>query len=375
MNDRFVAYVHGDDLRVNNLEGDGPTRSIFAVEGGRNFATATNTLVTYDETHGFRRFVFDGDRFALATQFSLPERQCPWPSHLALSPSGKYVAFEVPPLPEENAPRVMLLDAENGRTLASHPYRISARASFTCLDDAEVLFVSAPSYMGVLFIDCASGRTLHSFEPTTSWDFCHTDYELSPDGSRLLAFGCVWAAPYEARLYDATPWTRNGLPLNDGFPLPIVVRQYEDLEVETVFVSRFTKTADGLLDVNGSVSLRELRCLNAAGLEELREGLSETNVRILDAAWALKGDTAFLQRRVDPVSGEVKGFSLAPARSTNELHVHALSEHQALLVGETIEWFDGHEVHEVGTLVGPRGYFCSAVTSDGSTIVVREIED
>lgn len=375
MDNRFVIYVHGRDSCVLDLESDEVRRPMFTVEAAYNFATAANTLVTYDDAHGFRRFVFDGDRFVLAAQFSLPERSNQWPDHLVLSPSGKYLAFEVPPLPEENAPRVMLLDAADGRTLAAHPYAISARVSFTLLDDAEALFLSAPSYMGVLLIDCASGRTLHSFEPTTSWDFCHTDYELSADGTRLLAFGCIWAAPYEARLYDATPWTRNGSPVKEGFPLPLLYRQYEDLEYETVFAPRFTKTTDGLLDVNGSVSLRELQPLDAAAKTELREGLSDMNAAILDAALALEGKSAFLHRRVDPGSGHVQTFSIVPAQSINELHVHSLPEHQALLVGKTVEWFDGHSLHEVGTLAVSKDYFCSAVTSDGATIVVREVED
>lgn len=374
MNDRFAAYVHGNDLRVNDLEGDEPTRPMFVVERGYNFATATNTLVIYDEEHGFRRFVFEGDRFVLAAQFVLSERPHPWPSDPVLSPSGKYLAVEVPALPGETSSRVMLLDAVNGHVLSSHPCTLSARASFAYLDGAEVLFLSAPCYMSVLFIDCASGRTLHTFESTTSWDFCHTDYELSADGTRLLAFGCIWAAPYEARLYDATPWTRNGLVANEGFPLPLRYRQNEDLEYETVFTPRFTKTTDGLLDVNGSVSLRELRCLDAAGLEELREGLSELNTAILHAALALEGDTALLQRRVDPVSGQVVATSIKAAQSTSESHVHALPEHQVLIVGKTIEWFDGHDLHDVGTLVDSQQYFCSAVTSDGGTIVVRELE-
>lgn len=375
MNDRFVVYVDGQDLQVIDLaDGAESPRPIFTVNGGYNFAAAANTLLTYDEAHGFRRFVVEENRFVLAARFLLPERPHPWPTSLVLSPSGRYLSLQVPTLPGETAPRVLLLDALDGRIVATHPYTLSPRASFAWLDGAEKLFLSAPNYMGVLFIDCASGRVLHSFAPTNSWDFCHTDYALSPDGSRLMVFGCIWAAPYEARLYDATPWTRNGTAMEKDFPLPLVYRQYEDLEYETVFTPFFTKTTDGYIDVNGSVSLYELHTLDPAARQELQEGLSEMNLAILDAAFGLEGKSAFLQRRVDPVVGQVRAFSLVAAKSTNELHVHPLFEHQALLVGETLEYFDGQTLHEVGRLDVRNNYFCSAVTADGKTIVVREVE-
>ncbi len=375
MNDRFAACVYGNDLHVVDLHADKPTVPIWVVQNGKNFVATNNTLVTYDDEHHFRRFIFDGHQFVQETQFALTERPHPWPGALTLSPSGRFLVIEVPPLPGEKTSRVVLLDARDGRVLATYPCILSARASFVRLDGAEKLFLSAPDYMSVTLVDPESGSVLHSFHATNSWDFCHTDYELSDDGSRLLAFGCVWAAPYEARLYDATPWTRGNSPSSEGFPLPLMYRQYEDLECETVFVPHFTKNADGLLDVMGSVSLRELRQLDAEALQELREGLSEMNGSILDEALRMEGNVALLQRRVDPVSGQVRSYKLAPAHTLRETHVYALPEHQVLILDDTMQWFDGQTMHDVGSFAVPKSYYCSAVTSDGGIIVVRELID
>lgn len=375
MRDRFVVYLYGNDLHVLDLRNDKPIEPVFVVEDGQNFTSNDDILVIYDEVHHFRRFEIAGDRFVQTAQFALPEQPHPWPTSMTLSPSGRFLVIEVPGLPEEKSLRVVLMDASSGRVLATYPYLISARASFVRLGDKERLFLSAADYMSIMFIDPESGKILHSFESQNSWDFCHTDYELSADGSRLLVFGCVWAAPYEARLYDATPWTRNGSPSKEEFPLPMVYRQYEDLEYEIVYVPHFTKNAQGWIDVNGSVSLHELRKLNPEQLHELRDGLSGTNLAILDAALGLEGKSALLQRRVDPVSGQVREFSLVPVQAMQEMHVHALPNHQVLIVEAAIQWFDGEKLHEVGTLESPKSYYCSAVTSDGSVVVVRELAD
>ena len=375
MQDRFVAYVHGNDAHVLDLRDDKPGTPILSVNNGCNYVATQSTLVTYDDEHHFRRFDVDGDRFVPTAQFALPEQPHPWPTSLTLSPSGRFLAVEVAALPGESSLRVLLLDAVDGRVLGTYPYCLSARASFVRLGDSEKLFLSAPDYMSVMFIDPESGTILHSFESTKSWDFCHTDYELSADGSRLLVFGCIWAAPYEARLYDATPWTQNR-PLSQGeFPLPTVYRQYEDLEYETVYIPRFTKNVEGLLDVNGSVSLHGLRKLDTEALKELRDGLSGMNAAILDAALGLEGNVALLQRRVDPASGNVVDFKLVPVRAMREMHTHPLPDHRVLIVDETIQWFDGEKLHDVGTIEQCKSYYCSAVTSDGSVIVVRELVD
>ncbi|MDI1480267.1 hypothetical protein [Polyangium sp. y55x31] len=373
VDDRFVANVHGPDLHVLDLErGDG-AEPLLVLEDTGNHAFASNTLVTYDEARGFRRFVREGERFVEASRFVFPERPAPWPTHLVLSPSGRFLCFELMPAPGVKGCRVVLMDATRGEVLAVHERHLSARASFSWLDGAEVLFLSATSYMDVRLLDAASGRTLQSYEATESWDFCHTNYELSADGERLLAFGCVWAAPYEVRLYDARPWTRGTEAKSEGFPLPRLYRQNEDLQYETVFRARFVPTRDGLFDVLSFVDLQALQELEPDDVRDLEEGLSETNLTILAAARGIRAETALLQRRVDPRTGKVVSFRLVPSWETDEPHVHILPDHRAIVIRNGIQWFDGEEMHDVASFEAPRGWFESAVTQDGKTVVVREL--
>jgi hypothetical protein len=373
VDDRFVAYVHGRDLHLLDLtRGDGAP-PILVVENGGNHAFVSDTLVTYDESHGFRRFVREGESFVEALRFFLPEQPAPWPTHLVLSPTGRFLCVELPPASGERHARVALFDALRGTMLACHPEHNSARASFTRLDGAEVLFLSAPSYMGVLLIDAESGRTLQSFEPSSGWDFCHTDYELSEDGQRLLVFGCIWAAPYEVRLYDATPWTRSAAPMQDGFPLRLLYRQNEDLGHETILPSRFFPSNNRTIDVLSLVSVRDLQGMLPEDARDLEEGLSPMNLEILAAARGLDASHALLVRRVDTESGNLVSFHLAPTASTHEGHVHMLPEHRAILVNDRIQSFDGETVQNVADFDKPAGWYQTAVTRNGDTLVVREV--
>jgi len=371
--DRFVAYIHTGDLHVLDLARADDAPPILVLEDTGNHAFASDTLVTYDAGHGFRRFVREDERFVEASRFTLREEPAPWPTHLALSPSGRFLCVELPPAPGVKGCRVALLDVTTGEVLAMHERHLSARASFSVLDGAEVLFLSATSYMDVRLLDAESGRTLQSFEATESWDFCHTNYELSADGERLLAFGCIWAAPYELRLYDARPWTRGTAATNEGFPLPLLYRQNEDLEYETVLPSRFVPTTDGTLDVLSLVDIRGLQNLGPEDARDLEEGLAGTNLAILEAIRSVNADRALLQRRVDPKKGDVVAFRLAPARKVGETHVHMLRDHQVILIGDGIQWFDGEGMRDLGPFEEPNGWYESAVTQDGSTIVVREL--
>jgi len=375
VDDRFVAFVYGGDLHVLDLHRGHEAPPVLVVEGGRNFVFVSDALLTFDATNGFRRFVREGDRFVEAHRFSLAGESEVWPTHLELSPSGRFLCFEVPAALGEKFERVILMDARTGAVLASHARHLSARASFSRIDGAEVLFLSAPSYMGVLLLDAATGGTLRSFEPTQSWDFCHTDYELSPDGERLLAFGCVWAAPYEVRLYDARPWTRGAAPAKDGFPLPLLYRQNEDLWYETVLPARFEQASDGTIDVLSLVSLRELHKISPDDARDLEEDLSPMNLEILEKAKQMRAEAAILQRRVDPRAGEVVSYRLAPIRSTRETQVFTLPEHQVILVNELVQYFDGEAIHDLAPFDGPKAWYGTALTRDGGLLVSRENEE
>jgi len=81
-----------------------------------------------------------------------------------------------------------------------------------------------------------------------------------------------------------------------------------------------------------------------------------------------------LQRRVDPGSGAVVGFRVAPTRQVGEAHVHPLAGHQAVLVGDGVQWFDGDRTWDVAPFDEPRGWFETAVSRDGRLVVCREMD-
>ncbi len=373
VSDRFVAYVNGNALHVLDLEQGDETPPILVVENGMNHVFVGDTLITYDETHQYRRFVRDGNTFVEASRFVLPETPAPWPTHLVLSPSGRFLCVEWPPAPNIKGCRVALIDTCRGEILAVLPRALSARASFGQLNREELLFLSAPSYMDVTVLDAATGKKKFLFDSSTSWDFCHTDYEISSNGERLLTFGCVWAAPYEVRLYDTRPWTRGTRALEEGFSLPLIYSQYEDLQYETILPARFDATNESMLDVYSIVSLGELQSLGAEDAKDLEEGLSAMNLSILEAARGIAAKCGLLQRRVSTQTGEVQSFRISAAQELKELHVHQLPGHQALSLGEFIQWFDGERMHELAPFAKPPSYFESRVSRNGDIVVVREI--
>lgn len=370
--DRWVACVRGRDLHLHDLLRPDAATPALRIELGANHAIVAGALLTFDELHGFRRFVWREEAWTQVARFALAESGV-WPTSLVLSPSGLRICVELPPAAGRRSSRVALLDATDGSVIAMFDQELSARASFAWLHGREVLFLSAPNYMGVLLLDAGSGSVLRSFVPTTGWDFCHTNYDLSPDGERLVVFGCVWAAPYEVRLYDARPWTA-GFPASEGsFPLPLLFVQGEDLGCETVLPTRFMPTRDGLLSV---VSLVTPADLPEPGSEDARDlDAAVTLAGLVEAVRAIAPARAILLRRIDPGSGSVVGWTIAPVPMTREAHVHLLSEHRVILADQSVCIFDGltGTIRELAAFDTGDAWLETAVTSDGSALVVRVV--
>jgi hypothetical protein len=344
--DRWVACIEGYDLALHDLASGGVQR----IEAGGNYAIAGDVLVVFDPALGFRRFVCAQDTWVEECRFPL---RVPgeWATSLVLSPSGASLCVEVPG--ERQAGHVALLDARDGSVRALLPYSLSARATFCRRNGSEILFLSAPVYMDVRVLDATDGRVLGAFDATTSWDFCHTDYDLSPDGTRLVTFGCVWACPYEVRLYGDRAITGD---------LTLVFRQEEELDGELVLATRFRPTADG--------------CLSVVSLVGPREPGPEESGELVEAARALGGRPGLLVRRVDPVAGRVVGWCLAPIPRTCESRVHLLADHRVIVADGDVREVDGvtGEVRELATFDKPSSWYQTAVTSDGRTLVVRSVE-
>jgi hypothetical protein len=288
--------------------------------------------------------------------------------------------------------RAYLLDALTGEVKGTFDLRKTwVRGGFAYLPTGEeVLFISAESYMSVQMVACASGQTLHAFTAQNSWDFCHTDYALTAGATRLLAFGCIWAAPYEARIYDVTPWTTSkdttqpvsATPQPESgseaepataFPLPLLFRQEEVFGADTVLPLEAGETRDSTIT---SVTLVDLAGMPIAGSEGEAEVLSELTQKdraIYDRLSQLpRSGTGVLIRRVDPISGEVVGWSVATTAKTEERHVHVLPDHQVLLVNERIELVNGMtgEVLDEGPFEVPVRWYYTIPTTSGDTLIV-----
>jgi hypothetical protein len=178
-------------------------------------AATRGGLVSLDATGVVARWERSGERWRCAARVALPA--VPQRPKLAASPSGRCAFVD--------GARGLLVDLDAGRTVTELDADYgTARPCFDVLPDGrEVLFVAAPGYMSVRMLEATTGRALASFRQQTSYDFCHVDFRLALDGTRLVTFGCVWAGPYEARIYDATPWTcadGAAAPPPVGFPAP-----------------------------------------------------------------------------------------------------------------------------------------------------------
>jgi hypothetical protein len=360
--DRWVACSDGEDLRLIDLAGE---RGEAAIAGGARHALGADVLVTCTQGR-LRRHLRDGATWREAGEIVVSEL-VPWVRHPVLSPSGRRLACELPPLVSGEPGRAVLLDLERGEVLADHPCHIASRAHFVVDRGRERLMLSATTYMSVLLLDAEDGRTLRSFEPERN-AFCHTHYYLSPDGARLLAFGCWWAAPYETRLYDIAVWFAGA---GEGpLPQPRLTIGEVFSGVDLVLPSRFLPASDGLVDSPALVDAAQLPAPGSEDAESLEDCLEGMEQEVYKAVRAAGPRRLLLVRRIDPVAAEVVGWSLVPVTRVDERHVHTLPGHRFVLVGDVVQrWDCGAAAPVDAQYERPPGTFESVVTSDGETVV------
>lgn len=70
------------------------------------------------------------------------------------------------------------------------------------VDGVIYLVCSEDMYGGQTVIDLTN-RQMASYSPGED-GFIWTEFFLSPDGKSLATIGCIWASPYEIRVYDFT---------------------------------------------------------------------------------------------------------------------------------------------------------------------------
>jgi hypothetical protein len=383
--DRHVAVMYGRELHLYDLLS--PDEPVARIPSVIAHALSSGCLVVADMNRQLTRYeVRAGVPAAWEATASYPCARTngpgsTHPARLLLSESGRYLLVESADLARQQARqaalRVYLLDALTGAVIRDFDLHLSSmRVAFVRLPSVEeALVLSAESYMSVQLVACASGQTLHSYTTQSGWDFCHTNYALTADAARLLVFGCVWACPYEARIYDATPWTRSDAPAQTAieFPLPIVFRQEEVFYDDLILPFAAMQTQDGAVTSVDLVNLAGLPISDSEHEAEVLAQLTPRDRAIYERLSLLpRAGAGLVIRRIDPVSGAVVGWSVAATGTTDERHVHILANHHVMLVNERIQMVDGMtaEVRDEGPMDVSARWYSTLPTSSGDTLVV-----
>lgn len=295
-----------------------------------------------------------------------------FPTRIALSPSGRYLLVHT-----DDAHLIDLADRSLRRTIELCGPAFG-HASFTRGPRGEeLLFIAAKSYMAVQLVDCETGKTMQDFEPRDGWDFCHTNFELSPDGTRLFCFGCTWAAPYSARIYDVGPWFGGTAKQGGRFALPIVFQQSEGEmhQLGDVLPMRATPGADGLVFCVTTVDLGNVPPLGSEDDVEWRadDGANEKCLLTQLQALVSAARFAIVIRRIEALTGALVDWFVHADEPTDEANLHVLSDHQVLLANRRIRLVDAARrvVEDLGRIDLEDGArFDSRVSGDLATMVV-----
>lgn len=357
-----AVLLSGGAVRIFDIRDTEP-RAVLELPGVRAVAGAGSAIITVDGQGLVARWEQRGDRWTRT--IAVQTKDLSYDGGVAASPCGRFAFVD--------GKRGALVDLERERIVLPIDARIgSARPCFDKLPDGrDVLFVAAPGYMSMRMIDAVQGEALAGFSEQTSVDFCHVEFRLALNGSRLVTFGCVWAWPYEVRIYDATPWTAGTPPATTGFPLPLV-RAIEPLASNTLLavdvdVDRGIATSACLEE--RSELVQEADGEFPPALERLRQEEPQLGAR-LDQ---LRGDAplALIARCIDLTDGRTENFSVHAVPQVHELNVHYISGHRIVLVGPKVLVCDVvadrlDVLGDVDVRTGAR----TAVTRDGTLILI-----
>ncbi|MBK7198328.1 MAG: hypothetical protein IPH80_38230 [Myxococcales bacterium] len=359
LDDGFVALL-GDGARVVDVRGE-PAVAL-ELPGVVAAAATRRGLVALDAAGVVARWERGDDRWRCAARVALPPAlEAP---ELTASPSGRSAFVD--------GAHGRLVDLDGGRIVSELEAGYgTARPCFDVLPDGrEALFVAAPGYMSVRMLDAAGGEVLGRFDEQTSTDFCHVDFRLALDGARLVTFGCVWAWPYEVRIYDATPWTRAGAaagPAAPGFPLPLV-RAVEPLASNTLLAAHVDAATGDLTSA----------CLEQRAALTQDAGDALAHLRAEEPALAAQLDAAIgdaplvlIARRLDPRDGRTVSAAVHAVPAIDERRVHYAPGHRVVLAGPRLLVCDASadRLDDLGELrLAPEA--CTAVTADGATLIV-----
>jgi hypothetical protein len=373
----WAVILAGDLLRVVDVRGPGmPTVVELPDIAGAGIASgAAGTLVTLDRGGQVDCWRRREEGLVRAATAALP---APVVGHggravrVAVSPSGRFAVID--------GGRAILLDLEREVVVATIEGALGTiRPCFERLPGGrEVLIAAAPGYMDVRIIDAVGGRLLAVRDAASGFDFCHVEFRLAAGGTRLVTFGCVWGAPYEARIYDSSRWMAASdaeaaspvalkLDLVAGFEpvasntlLPFDVPPAAGDGDRTITIASIERSADLAPDEDGDLPG------NLVALEAAEPALAAR----LRAA-ADRSAQCLVARRVDPVDGSTLRAVAQPIASVGEAGVHHVDGHRIVLLGERIQILDvvTGELDDLGPL-GLEAAARTAVARDCSLAVI-----
>ena len=394
-----LGAIQGADLHVYDLRTSGELLGRF--EDVVDYDLHPGVLVTSQRDGLIRRYEEVERHWQLVAVLTAPPvvaAESQVPSRLLLSPSGASLVVESAPIPTGPrtwpVARAFVLDALTGEVRhAVDLHKTLVRAGFGRLPTGrEIVFLSAPGYMDVQLVDCGSGTVLRAMSSRVN-GFCHTRYELSPDGRRLYCSGCWWACPDEQRLYDMEPWldaegvnepqpepprSRNEPLIADAPPLPVLFERGEVLYGELTHPIAPSRTRDGTFTCVSTIHLGILHKYTTA---EMRFDLepAPSDPEILDRLLALPLDgRALVVRRIDPTDGSERGWAVAyvPTGLQQHQNIHILPDHRVLLVNERVWLMNGQtgEIEDKGASSAPTRWFATAATADAGIVVISSPE-
>jgi hypothetical protein len=373
----WAAILAGERLRIVDVRHSDPPTVVEVPDiAGAAIASGTSgTIITLDRQGQVDRWTRREGGLARAARTSLPSPVV-GPGgravRLAVSPCGRFVLVD--------GGRAVLVDLDREVVVTTLEGALgTVRPCFARLPGGrDVLIAAAPGYMDVRIIDAVSGHPLAVRDATSGLDFCHVDFRLAAGGTRLVTFGCVWAAPYEARIYDSASWTA-AVEAELASPVALMlelVAGFEPVASNTLLPFDVPPATAG-----GDRSITIASIELAADLAPDEDGDLPSNLVALGAtepalaaqlrAAAERSAHCLVARCVDPIDGSTVRAVAHPIARVCETDVHHLDGHRIALLGERVQILDVlagklHDVAPLGLAVAAR----TAVARNGSIAVI-----
>lgn len=226
-----------------------------------------------EEQHKYHRMCVEA--------YFIPENRSPNSAEF-LSPSGNYRIVKTNYGTRPGSWSYTLGEVFQGKNLITSVMRNYSSMDHTWIEDhpsGHDLLVTGEDYQGQTVIELDTGRR-RDFLPEAAkkgFGFCWTGAVPSPDKTLLIVDGCIWAGPYEYRVYDFSNPIENGWPELES-PIYFNYEDNSSLTVEEDLIvylenERFFKetgeTASELESARHKLYVKEAEAKNKGDAEEM----------------------------------------------------------------------------------------------------------